>query len=128
MSRNLLTARSTLVELIRHASKYTSDREIAENFAAVTDSAASPADREALCRYRRARIAAPGFSPGAWNSNNHARVAAEFLDSLTATPSSTKDRVCPVCGASFTGRRDRLFCSGRCRQRNYVRRASASAA
>lgn len=108
-----------LTELLRHCQLYGCDRFVADDFTAVLDSA-SDDDREALARYRRARMRAPGFNRGSYTSNNHERIPPPVLRELTEGSGASKlaELTCHSCGSRFTARRaDRRSCSDRCRKR-----------
>lgn len=120
MSAADLSARVPLTDLIGHCARYMSDRAVASDFETVTQCAASEADAEALARYRRARMRAPGFAPGSWSANSHRGIPPEVLRDLVEPGQAGRgsELTCSACGRRFTARRaDARACSDRCRKR-----------
>lgn len=109
-----------LEALLSHAGSHMSDRAVRDDWDCVLPLARTPEDYDALVRYRKLRMRAPGFRGDDWHANNHERIAPDWL-TVPGRPSTS----CATCGKGFTPRRRTArFCTSDCRVRNH-RRPSA---
>jgi hypothetical protein len=117
----------SLTNLLHHAERFYADRHLLEDFECLTAVAESEDDVAILSKYRRLRRSAPGFCPGSYRANNHARISPDALcELIEGKPRASNERQCESCLATFTSvRSDAKFCSARCRVRSH-RRGGAS--
>ena len=103
-----------LTALLRHAAIHMSDRAVSQEWDSVLSLARSDSDREALNRYRHARMRTTGFNGRSWTTNSHGRMTRDWLKPKKSSARATCART--GCRVSFKPQRStRRFCSTGCR-------------